>query len=96
VDEALTGAKFCDDIGLPSRPSSLLGDNIDTTATRVNPINSGCSNYIDIHWPPVREQTARGDRRAVWVPSGANVADIMTRPSGRVQFEKLRERLELR
>jgi hypothetical protein len=59
-------------------------DNQSTCSVLDNAIENGKSKHLDVHWHFVRERVRMGDVKVTWVRSEDNVADIFTKPLGKI------------
>ena len=67
---------------------TLHGDNQGALALARNPVHHKLTKHIDVKYHFIREQLAKKVLNLVYCPSQKNVADIMTKPLGRPQFER--------
>jgi hypothetical protein len=86
---------------------SLLGDldMVQAEATKIYEDNQGCialsenpvmhrrTKHIDIRFHFIRERVESGQVKLCYVPTGQQLADLLTKPLGRQQVTRLRERL---
>jgi hypothetical protein len=54
ADEAILIQKTMEDLGIPQSPVPLLCDNTAAEALLKNPIETGRTKYLEIHWHYVR------------------------------------------
>ena len=64
-----------------------------TTRAIENPVFHDCSKHIDIRYHYIRDMVQRGAIRIQHIGTDEQVADILTKPLGKVKFLTLRERL---
>ena len=57
----------------------IHGDNQGSLDLAQNPVNHQRSKHIDIRYHFIREKCANGDIKLQYVPTGENVADLMTK-----------------
>ena len=69
----------------------MLCDNQAALAVIKNPVSSARAKHIDRMHHFVRERAARGEIKFDYVPSGDNVADIMTKLLPAAGFDKCKE-----
>ncbi|RWR75576.1 Zinc finger, CCCH-type [Cinnamomum micranthum f. kanehirae] len=82
------------DIGLYLfQPPILFCDNISALHMTVNPVFHARTKHIELDYHFVREKVALGSLVTRFVPSTSQVADILTKPLSRHQFEHLRVKL---
>ena len=68
---------------LSTNPINICGDNEGSLSLVRNPVINQRSKHIDIKFHFIREKYSSGFISIAHVPSGENVADIMTKPSTR-------------
>jgi hypothetical protein len=88
--------EFLDEIGFDmSSPSTLFIDNNSALQVAKNPEHQSTMKHVhrSFHW--IREKVENKELRVVHVPGTLNVADIFTKPLGRVKFEQFRKMLGL-
>ena len=71
----------------------LLVDNASAIKLAKNPTYHKRSKHIDVRAHFVRERIQANELRIEHIPSNEQVADILTKPISRVQFQRLREKL---
>ena len=82
------------DFDIPSNsPTRIFGDNQGSIALVKNPVSHNKSKHIDIKFHFIREKYTNGLIDIVYVPSGDNVADIMTKPVTKVKLDKFQRKL---
>ena len=79
-----------------SRPSPLLVDNKSAIQVAKHPEHQSTMKHVHraYHW--IRDHVERGEIAVSHVPGDDNMADIFTKPLGRVKFSKFRAMLGLR
>lgn len=75
---------------------TILGDNRGALALAKNPEFHSRSKHIDIRYHFVRQKVREGLVKLAWIETSNNISDIMTKPLGRVAFEKLRYAMGMR
>jgi hypothetical protein len=70
-------------------PIIIYCDNQGAICTSLNESMSAKTKHIRVRDLYVREATQEGLVRCQWIPSALNLADILTKPLGRVAFERL-------
>lgn len=84
------------EVGLPQpRPALLRADNTSAIFLANNEKHNAAVKHIDVREHYIRERIAMGDINVQYVPSAENIADIFTKPLGRVQHWKLCEMMRL-
>lgn len=75
------------------QPTVLFSDNQAAIAIASDDVHHARTKHIDIrhHW--IRQHIREGNLELQWVASAEQEADILTKPLGRVLFEKLRARV---
>ena len=71
-------------------PTDFFEDNQSTMMIATNPISSPRTRHIDIKWHFIREQILRGTIIMHYMPTTDMIADIFTKPLGRVLFIRFR------
>lgn len=71
----------------------LLVDNASAIKLVKNPTFHKRSKHIDVRAHFVRERVQNGELKIEHIPSEEQVADILTKPIPRIQFQRLREKL---
>lgn len=77
----------------PLKNVPLLVDNASAIKLAKNPTFHKRSKHIDVRAHFVRERVQNGELKIEHIPSKEQVADILTKPIPRVQFQRLREKL---
>ena len=87
TQEALFLKTLTKDFGLLCHePISLYGDNQGAIALVKNPVTHEKSKHIDIKFHFIREKFSEGLIQINHIPTGDNVADLMTKPSTHVKL----------
>ena len=73
-----------------SSPTTLFIDNCGAQLLAKNPVNHNKTKHIDVRHHFIRECVQNGSITLRSVPSADNVADICTKPLGKVKFSFLR------
>ncbi|KAL3690411.1 hypothetical protein R1sor_016720 [Riccia sorocarpa] len=76
-------------------PSVMWCDNHSSLKIARNPVFHTRTKHIEIHYHFVREKIAAGLIDTKYIPSQSQLADIFTKPLGRIKFLLLREQLGL-
>ena len=85
-----------DDMGL-NQPSTIMNeDNQGCIALAQNPGDHPRTKHINIRFHFIRAHVQSGKMELKYIATEKNVAEIMTKPFGRIIFLKLREMLNLR
>ena len=88
TQEALFLKTLVKDFGLScSEPIQLYGDNQGAISLVKNPVTHEKSKHIDIKFHFIREKFSEGLIFVDHVPTGDNVADLMTKPPTKVKLE---------
>ena len=82
------------DFPLP-KPFPLICDNQGACCLSDSAAFSSRSKHIDVRYHFIRDHVASGDFSTTWIPTNANVADIMTKPLLDILFVKHRDALGL-
>ena len=86
----ILGLKIVDSI---TKPITLYCDNQAAVFFSSNNKVSGAAKHIDIKYHFIREKVEQKEIQVNIVRSGENVADVLTKPLARKNFEKMREML---
>ena len=70
-------------------PTTIWEDNQQTIKWALDPMHHGRNKHLDVRLHYVREQVKKGTVNVKYVPSIENLADLMTKPLGRVIFQRL-------
>ncbi|CCA72510.1 hypothetical protein PIIN_06447 [Serendipita indica DSM 11827] len=81
---------FLDEIGydIASYPSTLFVDNASAIQVAKNPERQSTMKHVHRSFNWIREMVANNEIRVAHVPGAVNVADIFTKPLGRIKFEQ--------
>lgn len=77
----------------PTAGAMLLCDNQSAIAIASDDVFHARTKHIDLRHHFIREHVACGEIVLRWVPSEENEADMLTKPLGRLAFERLRRRV---
>jgi hypothetical protein len=82
-------------VPLSAEPSTLLmlGDNKSAIAMAVNNSAHQSSRHIRLRYHFIREQVEAGTLTLQWVPTGRQLADVLTKPLHGQAFKQWRDRL---
>ncbi|WVZ78237.1 hypothetical protein U9M48_025983 [Paspalum notatum var. saurae] len=83
-------------VGTEPRAPELKVDNQSAIALARNPVHHDRSKHIDTKFYFIRECSDRGQIILRHTPSEQQLADILTKPLARDQFQKLRAQVGLR
>ena len=72
-------------------PTQVWEDNQGAIDLSKNPKHHNRTKHIDVAHHFTRERIVSKEIKVDYVPSADNVADIMTKPLSRLQYEKLRD-----
>ncbi len=84
-----------DDLGVDPLKAQLYCDNKSTVTVSRNPISSDRSRHIAVKYRKIQELIEKQVMSVVWIPTKEQLADILTKPLPRVQFEVLRDKLRV-
>ena len=76
-------------------PVRVMEDNQAAIAMVKNPVYHARSKHIDIRFHYIRDLCKEGHILIQYCPSSDNLADIMTKPVPRLQFERLRGKCDI-
>ena len=80
-----------EELGVPQpNGADILEDNQGCIALARNPVNHARTKHIDIRHHFIREAINKGKINLKYCPTKEMIADILTKPLARDQFEKLR------
>jgi hypothetical protein len=88
--------EFLDEIGYDiSRPSPLYIDSNSALLVAKNPEHQSTMKHVNrsFHW--IREKVANNEIKVIHIPGVDNMADIFTKPLGRLKFSRFRTMLGL-
>lgn len=78
------------EVGYPqTKPARLIGDNSGSISLTKNAKHNARAKHIDIRHHFIRERVEMGDIAVEYVPSSENLADILTKPLGRLDHHRL-------
>jgi hypothetical protein len=95
TDEVLLTMKACADIGFAIAPVPLCILNQATMKIFHDPIRDTSSKYIALHHHVVRERVRNRQVQDVWVETGDQLADVLTKALPGPAMAEVRERLVL-
>lgn len=78
-----------------SKPTIIYEDNSGCISIANNPTNHKRSKHIDIKYHFSREQVEKGIIKLIHMPTGTQLADILTKPLPAARFIELRNGLDL-
>ena len=90
TQEAVWLRRLLTELRVPSQPVMLMEDNQGAIAIAKNPIAHARTKHIDIRYHYVREALQDGAIDLHYCPTTEMVADMLTKPLSKGQFEKLR------
>jgi len=91
TQEAVWLRRLLTDLGAaPTKPTVLMEDNQGAIAIARNPVAHARTKHIDIHYHYVREALHEGAIDLQYCPTSEMIADLLTKPLSRGQFERLR------
>jgi len=83
--------RLCTELdGQPRGPVQLQGDNKAMLHMAVNSADSAKTKHVDVSCHYLRQCVSRGVVSTVYVATDENVADLFTKPLGKVKFQKFR------
>lgn len=80
----------------PTAPTPLVSDNQGGIFLAINPAHDRRLKYVDIRYHFIREYMESKRVSIVYISTNDMIADILTKPLGRVKFEHFRSLLGLR
>jgi transposase InsO family protein len=80
-------------LGIPTPRVKLLVDNMSAIALSKNPVHHDRSKHIDVQYHFIRDCVDKGEVDIVHVGTNDQLADILTKPLGRVKFVEQRQSL---
>lgn len=95
TQEAMCFQKLLGDLQTLSNPILINEDNQGAIALARNPVAHSRTKHIDIRFHFLRKAQEEGIVNIVYCPTSEMVADVLTKPIPRGQFEKLRALMEL-
>ena len=90
AQEATWLQKLFTDLQIPTKPIVIKEDNQGAIALARNPIAHSRTKHIDIRFHFIRKAQEEGIIDIEYCPTSHMVADLLTKPIPRGQFEKLR------
>ncbi|KAJ0580022.1 putative RNA-directed DNA polymerase [Helianthus annuus] len=82
------------ELGLPATsPPTLFCDNAGATYLCANPIYHSRMKHVALDYHFVREKITAGTLRVLHIHSADQLADVLTKPLGRVPFQRLRSKI---
>jgi hypothetical protein len=84
------------EFGYKQRTTKLFEDNQPCIAISNNPIIHDRVKHIDIKYHWIRKEVTAGNMSLIWCPTADMTADILTKPLGKILFEKHRKSLGMR
>jgi hypothetical protein len=83
VQEAIYLRRLLADLGIEQAgPTVIMEDNQGCCAMSTNPIHHQRAKHIDIRYHFVREQSARGTIKLLWIATEEQQADLLTKALG--------------
>jgi hypothetical protein len=79
----------------PTQPVQILCDNESSIRLAHNPVFHSKTKHITVHYHFTREKIESGDISVAYVPTGEQRADLLTKPLGKLLFEKFRDELQI-
>ena len=94
VQEALHVRSLLSSLGMEqSAATKIYEDNQGCIAMSENAMGQRRTKHIDIRYHFIRERVESGEVKLCYVPTEQQLADLLTKPLGRVQVIRLRERM---
>ena len=90
TQEATWLRRLLSDLRVPLEPVTLMEDNQGAIAIARNPVAHTRTKHINIRYHYVREALQNGAISIQYCPTNEMVADLLTKPLPKSQFEKLR------
>ena len=90
AQEAAWLQKLFTDLQIPTKPIVINEDNQGAIALAQNPIAHSRTKHIDVRFHFIRKVREEGIIDIVYCPMSEMVADLLTKPIPRDQFERLR------
>jgi hypothetical protein len=95
ADEAILIQKTMDDMGIPQSPIPLLCDNTAAEAMLKNPIETGRTKYLEIHWHYCRGLIEAKKIAIFRVDTKSQLADVLTKAHNAPRMHEFRVFLSL-
>ena len=73
----------------PKVPTIIYGDNQGSLNLAHNPIYHARTKHIEVKHHFIQEKVSAGQVKLEYIPTSEQLADIMTKPLGRIAFERL-------
>jgi hypothetical protein len=93
--EAIWIQKLFKELGLKDIETCLLEDNQGCLALAKNPINHARTKHIDVQYHFIREKVEQKEFNLEYCPTDKMLADVLTKPVAKQQFQKLRDALHI-
>lgn len=93
--EAIWIQKLLMDLGIENTEIILYEDNQGCLALANNPVNHTRTKHIDVQYHFVREKLENEAFKLEYCPTENMLADLLTKPIAKHQFQKLREGLQI-
>lgn len=92
--EAVHLRRLLADLGCKQKePTVILQDSQGSIALTKNPVGHGRTKHIDVRHHKIRELVDAGEVRLKWISTEEMIADVMTKPLGRVKHQRFTEAL---
>jgi hypothetical protein len=88
VKEALWLKSFLGELGVPQESITIHCDNQGALALALNPVHHARSKHYDIRTHFLREHVQSGAVKLLYCPTEVMIADIFTKPLGKVDFKR--------
>ena len=75
------------------KPATIFVDNKSTIQLSKNPVFHDRSKHIEVRFHFIRESIEQGKIAIEYICTEDHLADILTKPLGRVKFEDMRARI---
>jgi hypothetical protein len=87
---------LAEELGFKQRATILFEDNKPCILTASNPIINDRNKHIDIRYHWIRNEVKLGSLHLMYCPTADMVADVLTKPLGKILFQKHRFNLGVR